>query len=90
MIDKGLTISGNKARLLSHNNYLKKTSEMNEIKFHKNKWEQIQRVFDLEGKVEVYDTNFDCYRSFIDRYTEKCGKMNSNVIRGLINFYELC
>ena len=31
MIDKGLTISGNKARLLSHNNYLKKTSEMNEI-----------------------------------------------------------
>jgi hypothetical protein len=70
-------------------NFEKLQEEMRLIKHFEDKFDQIQSTFSLTGE-RSSTTDFDCYRSVIERFESKCGKVNDNGLRHFKHLYEIC
>lgn len=59
------------------------------IKHFQNKFDAIKSIFGLTGEIGE-TTNFDNYRTLIEKFESECGTVNDNGLRHFKYFHELC
>lgn len=74
----------------SEANYEALLKEMNMMKYFTEAFEAVKEEFNLTGVYEKKTTNFDCYRTMINTFTEGCGKPNESSLKYFKYFYEAC
>jgi len=70
-------------------NYSSLNNEMTKIKFFNDKFTQVKETFGVTGEI-ANTTDFECYRSVVNRFESQCGKLNENALQNLKYFYQLC